>query len=109
MTSGSARVGERPRLRNSKEPMKRDRLQVRLSSAQKALLQEAAAIEGRSMTDFLLAHAQTSAERVIEAQKMTRVSAEYEQAFVAALVNPPPPNARLREAGQFFDAVMGDR
>jgi len=95
-------------VRDGKELMQRDRLQVRLSSVQKALLQEAAAIEGRSLTDFLLAHAQTSAERIIEAQKMTKVSAEYEQSFVDALVNPPP-NARLHEAREFFDAVMGDR
>lgn len=86
---------------------KSERLETRATPELKRLAQRAAEIEGRSLTDFVAASVWERAARRIQEYEMTTVSGRYGRAFAEAIVNPPPPNARLREATAFFDAVMG--
>lgn len=44
---------------------RRERLEARISPEQKALLERAAALEGRSLTDFVVASAQAAAHETI--------------------------------------------
>jgi uncharacterized protein (DUF1778 family) len=46
------------------------RFDARLSEEQKLLIQRAADLEGRTMTDFVLHSAETAAERTIEQRAM---------------------------------------
>jgi uncharacterized protein (DUF1778 family) len=76
------------------------RLEVRVSVAQKRLLQHAAALSGRTLSEFLVTSAQDAARRVIVEHESIRLSREEQQAFVQALLQPPEPNARLKRAAK---------
>ena len=78
--------------------MKRERLEARVSPEQKALIERAAQLQGRSITDFLVASAQQEAERVIHEHEVLVLTPRDSVAFVQALLNPPPPNEALRAA-----------
>jgi uncharacterized protein (DUF1778 family) len=95
--------------RTSRAPRKSERLVTRATPELKNLAQHAADLEGRSLTDFVAASVQVAAERTIREREVTRVSSDYARAFAAAILNPPTPNARAREAAAFFDTVLGDR
>jgi uncharacterized protein (DUF1778 family) len=75
-----------------------ERLEARLTQRQKALLQRAAAIRGRSLTDFVVSAAEEAAERVIRSEFVISLGAEDSAAFAAALLSPASPNRALRAA-----------
>lgn len=86
---------------------KHDRFSARLSTVQKELLQRAADIEGRTLTDFVLAHAQDAAQRTIKEQAILRLSERDSRAFVQALLSPWEPNAELRAEIEEMHALLG--
>ena len=73
---------------------------MRLSPEQQALLARAAALEGRSLTDFVMASAQAAALATIQRHEVILLTARDSEAFAAALLRPPAPNAQLREAAR---------
>lgn len=74
------------------------RLEARITADQKALIQRAAELEGRSVTDYVVSSVQDAAKRTVEAHDVIVLSAADSRAFVDALLSPPPVNARLRES-----------
>lgn len=76
--------------------LKLERLEARITSEQKELIERAAELEGRSLTDFLVASAVTAAKKVIQDHEMLTLSAQSRSVFLAALRNAPEPNAKLR-------------
>ena len=74
------------------------RFDARLSEEQKLLIQKAADLEGRTMTDFVLRSAEAAAERTLEERCMLVLTARETEAFVDAILNPPEPGPALREA-----------
>lgn len=84
-----------------------ERLEARVTAEQKRLIEQAAALQGRSVTDFVLSSVQDAARRAIEEHQRLELSARDSQAFVEALLNPPPPNDRLRETVARYRSVMG--
>ena len=85
------------------------RLEARVSAAQKSLLQQAAALSGRTLSEFVVASAQDAARRVIAEHESIRLSREEQLAFVQALLNPPEPNARLKRAAKAYRQKVGQR
>ena len=83
------------------------RLEARISVEQKTVLQQAAALSGRTLSEFVVASAQEAASRVIQEHETIRLSRAEQIAFVSALLNPPPPNARLRKAAAAYRKQMG--
>lgn len=73
------------------------RLEARVTPEQKTLIEHAAALEGRTVTDFVLTSVQEAARRAIEAHRQLALSARDSRAFVEAMLNPKPVNDRLRE------------
>ena len=73
------------------------RLETRVTAAQKTLIEHAAALQGRTVTDFVLTSVQDAARRAIEEHQRIELSVRDSQAFVDALLNPKPVNARLRD------------
>ncbi len=65
------------------------RLEARVTAEVHALLKRAAEIEGRSMTDFIVAAATTAARQTIEQVEVIRLSREGQEVFAAAMLNPP--------------------
>ncbi len=74
-----------------------ERLEARVTAAQKSLIERAAALQGRSVTDFVLTSVQDAARRAIEEHDRLALSLRDSEAFVDALLRPKPVNARLRE------------
>jgi len=77
---------------------KTDRLEARLSRQQKALIERAAAYEGRSVSDFVINSAQKAAEKVVGQHEVWELNGAQSRAFVEALLRPKKPNKRLLDA-----------
>lgn len=76
------------------------RLEARLPVDVMAVLKRAAQIEGRTLTDFVVAAAFDAAKRTIEDAEVIRLSAEDSQRFARALLDPPEPSPALRRAAE---------
>ena len=85
------------------------RLEVRVSAAQKSLFQHAAALSGRTLSEFVVTSAQDAARQVIAEHESIRLSREEQPAFVQALLQPPEPNARLKRAAKAYVRRGGQR
>lgn len=83
------------------------RLEARISAEQKTLLQQAAALSGRTLSEFVVASAQEAARRVIQEHETVRLSRSEQVAFVGALLKPPAPGARLRRAAAAYRKQTG--
>jgi uncharacterized protein (DUF1778 family) len=75
-----------------------ERLEARVTAEQKELLRRAAALRGRSLTDFVVSSAQEAAEEVVRAHQVITLGPEDSAAFVEALLAPAEPNEALRAA-----------
>lgn len=84
-----------------------ERLETRVTGAQKKLIERAAALQGRTVTDFVLTSVQEAAHRAIEEHQRVELSVRDSEAFVEALMNPRPVNARLRETVRRYRQAMG--
>jgi uncharacterized protein (DUF1778 family) len=78
------------------------RFEARITAAQKSLLLRAATLTGRSLTDFVVTSAQEAATRTVREHEAMTVSIRDRKAFVAALLQPPAPGARLRKAAERY-------
>jgi uncharacterized protein (DUF1778 family) len=87
---------------------KRERLEARISPQQKALWERAAALGGQTLSQFVLASAQRAAEDAIRRHEVITLSARDSLAIMEALQHPPAPSSWLREAAEYYKAVMGD-
>lgn len=82
---------------SSSSRVRGERLETRVSSDQKRLIEHAAALQGRTLTDFVLTSVQEAARRAIEEHQHLALSVRDSQAFIDALTEPQPVNDRLRE------------
>lgn len=74
------------------------RLEARISTDLHALLKRAAELQGRTMTDFVVAAVQDAAQRAIEQAEVIRLSRADQECFAKALLSPPPPTPALQRA-----------
>ena len=99
-----------PRANARRKPPPRtrgERLEARITAEQKALIQRAADLQGRTLTDFVIASVQDAARRTIEDMEVIRLNAADSRAFAEALLAPPKPNRALREAAKRYRALVG--
>lgn len=99
MTTRTARKGER-RVRS-------ERLEARISPAQKKLFKKAAALEGRSLTDFIVSSVSEAARRTVHDFEVMDLSGRDREAFVKSLSNPGSPNKALRSAAAWYKTKLG--
>ena len=83
------------------------RLEARVTAEQKTLIERAAALQGRTVTDFVLTSVQDAARRAIEQHQQLELSVRDSEAFVAALLNPQPVNDRLRDTIRRYRETAG--
>jgi len=83
------------------------RLETRVTAEQKTLIEHAAALQGRTVTDFVLTSVQDAARRAIEEHQQIELSVRDSQAFVDALLNPKPVNDRLRDTVRRYREATG--
>jgi uncharacterized protein (DUF1778 family) len=86
-----------------------ERLEARVTAEQKALIEHAAALEGRSITDFVLASVHDAAKRAIAEHEVIQLSVRDSQAFVEALLNPREPGRRMKERIADYKALIGEQ
>jgi len=78
------------------------RLEARVTDGQKALFQRAADLTGRSLTDFIVSSAQEIAARTVREHEVLALSGLDRQVFLDALLHPPRPSKRLRQAASRY-------
>jgi uncharacterized protein (DUF1778 family) len=83
------------------------RFDARLNKDQKILIQRAADLEGRTMTDFVLHSAETAAQRAIEERAVLILSARETETFVNAILRPAEPATILRNAARRYKNSLG--
>ncbi len=93
--------------RESRSRKKDERIAVRLPADAKRALEDAAAISGRSLTDFVIDSAMAAAREAIENTERIRLGQEDRAVFMAALADPPEPNKALRDAAARHRKMTG--
>ena len=83
------------------------RLEARVTMDQKALLQRAATLSGRTLSEFVVASAQEAAARVIQEHETIRLARAEQVAVVNARRKPRGPTARLRKAAAKYRQQTG--
>lgn len=87
----------------STESIRSSRLEARTTPEVLAIVKRAAELQGRSVSDFVVAAAQDAAYKIIEDAGIIRLSAEDQMRFVDLLLNPhqlAPALVRAKEAHQ---------
>lgn len=74
------------------------RIEARIAPDTLAVVKRAAEIEGRSVSDFVVAAARDAAHRTIEESHLIRLSVEDQRRFVELLLDPPAPAPALERA-----------
>jgi uncharacterized protein (DUF1778 family) len=91
----------------SQESNRSARLEARIAPDALAVVKRAAELQGRSVSDFVVAAAQEAAHRAIEETQIIRLSVEDQRRFAEALINPPEPNEALRRAFEHHRRLVG--
>lgn len=74
------------------------RLEARISTELHAMLKRAAELQGRTMTDFVVAAVQDAAQHAIEQAEVVRLSLADQECFAQVLLLPPEPAPALQRA-----------
>ncbi|MFM9971729.1 MAG: DUF1778 domain-containing protein [Burkholderiales bacterium] len=89
--------------------IERGRITARVPAQVQDRLELAASMVGTTVNQFIVQSALREAERVLEQERVIRLSALDASAFIKALENPPPPNAKLKAAlKRHKDSRQGD-
>lgn len=90
------------------EPGRTARLEARIAPEALAVVKRAAELQGRSVSDFVVAAAQEAATRTIEETQIVRLSVEDQRAFAAAILDPTPPAPALTRAAEAYRRLIRD-
>ena len=83
------------------------RLEARIAPDVHEILKRAAEIEGRSLTDFVVAAASAAARQTIEQQGVLNLSLESAQLFASLLADPPAPTPAMERARAHHERLVG--
>ena len=97
-----------------KSRLRSERLEARVTSEQKQLVEYAAALKGTTVTDFMLSSVQDAAKKAIEDHQILTLTRSDSEIFVRELLSPTPASGRLKdtirrykEKNATFDAEAG--
>ena len=74
------------------------RLEARIAPEVLAVVRRAAEIQGRSVSDFVVAAAREAAELTIEQTQIIRLSLAAQETIADLILDPPPPGPALQRA-----------
>jgi uncharacterized protein (DUF1778 family) len=86
---------------------KKERLEARISPAQKRLIERAAALRGTSVTEFVVVSAQEAAISAIKDFEVLSLREEAREVFINAILKPPAPNEAAHSAAERYKKDMG--
>ncbi len=92
----------------SQEQPRTARIEARIAPDALMLVRRAAEIQGRSLSDFVVAAARDAANRAIEEAQIIRLSVEDQRAFADAILNPPSPSPALLRAAEAHRELIQD-
>jgi uncharacterized protein (DUF1778 family) len=90
------------------DPSRTARIEARIAPETLLVVKRAAELQGRSVSDFIVAAAQAEAHRMIEETQIIRLSVEDQRAFATAILNPPAPNDALKRAASAHRTLIRD-
>lgn len=88
--------------KDTKTSRKDERLAVRLSADAKSILENAANVSGRTLSEFVVTSALTVAREAIEDFERMRLTEEDRAIFMAAFSEPAPPSKALMAAAERY-------
>lgn len=83
------------------------RLEARLAPEVHEILRRAAEIEGRSLTDFVVAAASAAARQTIAQSEVLYLSRQSAQVFASLLIDPPAPTPAMERARAHHERLIG--
>ena len=89
------------------QSIKTARLEARITEEQKELFSKAAALLGRSLSDFVVTCVSEIATRTVREHEVMTLSSRDREIFVSALLNPPEPGVQLRTAARRYKEHAG--
>lgn len=84
------------------------RLEARITREALAVVRRAAEIQGRSVSDFVVAAAREAAERTVTEIEVIRLSRAAQEKFAELLLHPPAPGPALRKAFERHRALVAE-
>lgn len=82
----------------AQERQRTARIEARIAPEALERVRRAAQIQGRSISDFIVAAAQEAAQKTLAEVELLRLSREAQERFAALLLDPPAPSDALRRA-----------
>jgi len=84
------------------------RIEARIAPQGLAMVRRAAEMEGRSVSDFVVAAALEAARKTVLEMEVIRLSQEAQEWFVAVVSDPPAPSDALLRAIERRRDLIGD-
>ena len=84
-----------------------ERIEARTTPDTLAMVRHAAAIQGRSVSEFIVAAAEQAARQAIESDQILRLGVEDQQRFVAALLDDALPAGPMLRAYDHHRRLIG--
>lgn len=91
----------------SPEPQRTARVEARIAPDALEMIRRAAELQGRSISDFMVAAAQEAAQRAIADVEILRLSRQAQEQFAALVLDPPEPTSALVRAFERHRALIG--
>jgi uncharacterized protein (DUF1778 family) len=91
----------------SKSHARQERLEARVTPAQKRLIERAAQIRGTSVTDFIVSKMQEIAAETIKHYESMELRDDARELFVQSLLDPREPNKKAKTAVARYKKVIG--
>ena len=82
----------------TQESTRTARVEARIAPDALAVVRRAAELQGRSVSDFLVAAALKDAHQTIEEAQIIRLTVDDQQRFADLLINPPPLATAMKRA-----------
>lgn len=82
--------------------LRTERTEARLLPEQKKRIERAAHLKGLSLSDFMVQHADEAARKTIQEHTGWVLGDRDRDVFVRALLNPPKPSTRMKEAARRY-------
>ena len=80
------------------DTVRSERINLRLSATALRRIEQAASVEGSTVSNFIVYSALEKAEKAVRRHEIIALAPEDAVRFFEALTSPPPPNDRLRAA-----------
>lgn len=84
-----------------------ERIEARIKPDTLVLVRRAAEMQGRSVSEFVVAAAERAAREAMEDANTIRLSVEDQRRFVELLLDPPVPAAALLRAREAHEELIG--